>query len=68
MLPALYRESNSQEWRDAEIIRALPDSQFLIRETGRTWPGVAAATIDQVRIPGPILEFHEPFGNERKAA
>jgi hypothetical protein len=65
---AVYRESMGQEWRDVEIIDALPDRQFVLRETGRVWPGVILAAIDQVRIPGPILEFHEPFGNERKAA
>ena len=65
---AVYRESMGREWRDVEIICALPDRQFMLRETGRVWPGVILAAIDQVRIPGPILEFREPFGNERKAA
>ncbi len=66
--PALYRESAGQPWRDVEIVCAVPYGQFLVREADRLWPGVFVVALSDLRVPGPILELHEPFGNLRRAA
>lgn len=49
---ALYRESTSEQWREVEIIGRTLRAEYVIREVGRIWPGVAFATADQLRIPG----------------
>ena len=54
-MPGLYRESTAQDWRAVDIICALPMNRFLVREIDKVWPGLAIATIDQVRVPGPIF-------------
>ena len=55
-MPGLYREFPAQEWRAIDIICALPQGRFLVREVGPLWPGVAIATLDQVRVPGQLFE------------
>ncbi len=66
-MPALYRASLAEPWHDVEIVSRGPDG-FVLRETGKVWPGVILAQIDQVRIPVGVLEFREPLASERRAA
>lgn len=49
---ALYRESASQQWRAVKIVRTTRSGEIVVQETNRLWPGVAVATLDQIRIPG----------------
>lgn len=66
---ALYRSRAGEPWQDVELVdRHWPSGAYVVRETGRVLPGVFLAFADQLRVPGPILEFHEPFGNEPRAA
>jgi len=65
--PALYRPDITQPWQDVEIVSRSGDT-FVLREVGKLWPGVFRATLQQVGLPGPILEFRQPFGNDRRAA
>lgn len=64
MRAALYRENTTQPWREVEWIGTTSRGEIVVREVGRQWPGVAYATADQVRLPGPILGFHEPGRRE----
>lgn len=64
MCAALYRENTTQAWRDVEVLGTTARGLIVVREVGRQWPGVAYATADQVRLPGPILGFHEPGRRE----
>ncbi len=65
MPAALFRPEIGQPWQDVEIVGQRADG-MLLRETGKHWPGVFIATLDQVRLPGPVFELREPFGNERR--
>jgi len=66
MSAALYRPHYGADWQDVELV-ARAGNTFVLREVGKLWPGIIAAGLDQVGFPGPVLEFREPFGNERKA-
>ena len=57
MTPALYRESSSQQWRDVEILGVTLGAEYVIREVGRLWPGIAFATADQIRLPGMMFDL-----------
>jgi len=65
--PALYRPDYGQPWQDVELV-ARTGNTFLLREVDKFWPGVILASLDQVGFPGLVLDFREPFGNDRKAA
>jgi len=64
---ALYRTGYGQPWQDVELVERTGNS-FVLREVGKIYPGVILASLDQVGFPGPVLEFREPFGNDRRAA
>lgn len=65
--PALYRTGYGEPWQDVELLSRTGNT-FVLREVGKLWPGIIVASLDQVGFPGPVLEFREPFGNERRAA
>lgn len=58
MRPALYRENTTQPWREVEWLGTTARGLIVVREVGRLFPGVAHAALDQIRMPGPFLEFH----------
>lgn len=64
--PVLYRPSLAAPWQDVELVSRIGNS-FVLREVGKLWPGIIVAGLDQVGFPGPVLEFREPFGNDRRA-
>jgi hypothetical protein len=63
---ALYRPRLDAPWQDVELVSRIGNT-FMLREVGKLWPGIILAGLDQVGFPGPVLEFREPFGNDRRA-
>jgi hypothetical protein len=67
-ISAVYRATAADAWQDCEIIGYRCDGAVL-RESGRVWPGVWIAPLDQVRIvTGAVLEIREFDGSWRRAA
>jgi hypothetical protein len=64
-LPAVWRERAGADWCDAEIVGRHRSGGWLLRETGRFWPGVWLAAADRVRATGPILVLEPQEGEGR---
>jgi hypothetical protein len=65
---AVYRARDCEPWQDVEIVGRHAGG-FVLRETGKVWPGVFVASLDRVRIvTGAVLEINEFDGSWRRTA
>lgn len=58
---ALYRVTSADDWIDVEVID-WRYRRYVVREVGKQLPGVALATIDQLRVPAEHNELRVSSG------
>lgn len=50
-IPALWREKRTDDWQDVELIGRHRSGALVLREIGKTWPGIWLAPPHAVRVP-----------------